>query len=63
MKTYINGLGTDNLIAYENERMSLSPDERTELDFCNARVLNDTGSFVRYGYQNIVDRCTALSST
>jgi hypothetical protein len=30
-KTYINGIGTDNLIAYDNEEVNLSPDEKSEL--------------------------------
>lgn len=62
-KTYINGIGTDNLIAYDNEEANLSADEKVELNFCNARVLSDTGSFVKYGWSAIVDRCNTLSNS
>lgn len=62
-KTYINGIGIDDLIAYDNEEVSLSIDEKAELSFCTAQVFAATGSFVKYGYQNVVDRCNALSSS
>lgn len=62
-KTYVNGLGTDNLIAYDNEEVNLNPNDRAELGFCASNVLSSTGSFVKYGYQNIVDRCTNLSNS
>ncbi len=62
-KTYVNGLGTDDLIAYDNEEVNLSPNDKAELSFCTSQVLSATGGFVKYGYQNIVDRCTGLSNS
>lgn len=62
-KTYINGIGTDNLVAYDNEEANLSPDEKAELAFCTAKVLSATGSFVKYGWNGIVGRCNALSDS
>lgn len=53
----------DDLIAYDNEEVSLSPDEKAELNFCNARVLAYTGSFLKYGYTQIVDRCNSLGNS
>lgn len=53
----------DNLIAYDNEEVSLSMDEKAELAFCTAQVSSATGSFIKYGYQNIVDRCNSLSNS
>lgn len=62
-KTYINGVGVDDLIAYDNEEVSLSPDEKAELTFCTAQVLSASGSFVKYGWSGIVDRCNSLSNS
>jgi hypothetical protein len=49
-KTYINGLGIDNLVAYISEEPNLTFPEQQELTFCEMRVLPYETDFNTYSY-------------
>ena len=62
-KTYINGLGLDNLLAYIAEEPNLTFPEQEELEFCEARVIPYESTFNTYGYTTLTTKCNDLSSS
>ena len=62
-KVYINGIGTDNLIAYDNEEIDLSYDEKQELLFCETRVIPYESEFNTYSWNTLTTRCNDLSAS
>ena len=52
-KNYINGIGTDSVIAYDVDEST----NQDQISFCQNRVLPYQTEFTTYGYTNIVDDC------
>lgn len=58
-KEYINGIGTDSLIAYDAQEST----NQAEISFCQARVLPYQSEFLTYGHTSIISRCTDIQTS
>ncbi len=58
-KEYINGIGTDSLIAYDAQEST----NQDKISFCQIRVLPYQTEFNTYGYSSIISDCNATISS
>ena len=58
-KNYINGIGTDSVIAYDVDEST----NQDQISFCQNRVLPYQTEFTTYGYTSIVDDCNNVQNS
>lgn len=62
-KKYINGLGIDNVLGYENEWLNITDKEYRENNLCQTRILPFKETFEEFGYAPMIARCNDLATT